>query len=667
LLIRVLAAVCSVAVLAASAPAAQEATQEAAQDRAPGPQRPFRTGAHYVRVDAYPSKDGKPVPGLAAADFELLEDGKPQAIETLEFIEHAAFTPLGERRDPNSQRAGMELASDPSYRVFVLYLDAFHVDFGGSHRTRVPITELLNRMMGPKDLFGVLTPAQSPKDLLLGQMTQTIQQQLDEHPMWGLAGRVAPQPGEPELEFAFPRDGAYLVSLRRLDKVYSDLEGLVEMLGLLRDERKNIIFFSDTLPSPGTRFSSMASDPGGRGNPPGIGVGPTGGLTMGSRNEAEPDRLRMAAERSRLLAIDFDRRFRDILTRSRQANVSFYTVRPGGLDVNSSLLNSGVSNLRVLADETDGINVGSSNDLGAGLRQVADDLASHYVLGYYTTNTRWDGRTRKLTVRLKATGQTIRARREYRAPTEAEMEAIRAARTTAAAGGGVPSGTDTALSALSRLRPAARFQAYGAAGGADVAVIAEIASTEIEEGRWKKGADVEVTLTSGAGAPATASGRIEAGTRGTVVRIPVAGQTGPWQAVVKVRGDEVMPESDTISIERGTGRALGAPLAYRAASAAASAFRPLAAFHFRRTERVRIDWPILQPLESSSARLLDRNGNPLPVPVTLTTREVEGATFLSGMISLAPLSIGDYVVEVNATAGGTAEQQLLAIRVAMAR
>ncbi len=663
MLTRMLTAVWLVAVLAASAPGAQEA----AQDRPDAPQRPFRTGALYVRVDAYPSRDGKPVTGLSATDFELLEDGKPQSIETLEFIEHAAFTPLGERRDPNSQRAGMELARDPAYRVFVLYLDAFHVDFGGSSRTRVPITELLNRMMGPKDLFGVLTPAQSPQDLLLGQLTQTIQQQLDAHPMWGLAGRIAPQPGEPELEFAFPRDGAYLVSLRRLDKVYSDLEGLVEMLGVLRDERKNIIFFSDTLPSPGTRFSSMASDPGGRGTPPGIGVGPTGGLTMGSRNEAEPDRLRMSAERARLLAIDFDRRFRDILTRARQANVSFYTVRPGGLDMNSSLLNSGVSNLRVLADETDGINVGASNDLRAGLRQVADDLSSHYVLGYYTSNTQWDGRTRKLTVRLKATGQTIRARREYRAPTEAEMAAIRTARTTAAAGGGTPSGTDTALSALSRLRPAARFQAYGAAGAADVAVIAEIASTEIEEGRWRKGADVEVTLTSASGAPATAAGRIEAGARGTVVRIPAIGQAGPWQAVVKIRGEEVMPESDTISIERGTGQALGKPLAYRAASAAAAAFRPLAAFHFRRTERVRIDWPILQPLESSSARLLDRNGNPLPVPVTLSTRDADGTAVLSGAISLAPLSIGDYVVEVNATAGGAAEQQLIAIRVAMAR
>ena len=103
----------------------------------------------------------------------MLEDGKPQTIEAVDFIDHPAWTPLGERRDPNSQRDGFELAKDPSYRVFVLYLDAFHVDVAGSHRLRVPLGELLNRMLGPKDLFGVLTPAQSPKDLLLGQLTQT--------------------------------------------------------------------------------------------------------------------------------------------------------------------------------------------------------------------------------------------------------------------------------------------------------------------------------------------------------------------------------------------------------------------------------------------------------------------------------------------------------------
>jgi VWFA-related protein len=639
------------------------------QPPAPGdPQRPtFRAGAHYVRVDAYPTKNGVPITGLTTADFELLEDGKPQAIDAVEFIAHEAWTPLMERRDPNSQRDGFELARDPKYRVFVLYLDAYHVDFAGSHRAKVPIIELLNRMMGPRDLFGVLTPAQSLKDLLLGQLTLTIQEQLENHPMWGIAGRMHPEPGETELEFVFPREGKYLIALRRLDKVYADLEGLVEMFGELREERKNIIFFSDSLPSPSTRLGNLTNDRSGRGDPPGIGVGSDGKLTMGPRNSGDADTLRMSAERSRLLSIDFDQRFRAILQRAREANVSFYTVRPGGLDMASSLLNQGTSNLRVLADQTDGIAVLASNDLRAGLGKIADDLSSHYVLGYYTSNTRWDGRTRKLTVKLKATGQSIRARREYRAPTEEEMEAIRNFRSTVASGPTAPSATDTAISALTRLRPAARVAAYGTVVGTDVAIVAEIAATEIEEGRWKQGAQVEVALTSKGGAALSAQARIEPGARGTVVRIPVGADAGPWQALVRFRGDDPVPESDTVAIERNRNTVLGRPIAHRAASAAAAAFRPLATFHFRRTERVRFDWPVLQPLASHSARLLDRNGKPLPVPVTLTTRDQDGTTLLSGAINLAPLSIGDYIVEVNATAGSATEQQLIAIRVAMAR
>jgi VWFA-related protein len=655
--------VCAVAILILAVPG------QARQEPQAESQRPtFRSGAHYVRVDVYPTRDGKPVTGLTAADFELLEDGKPQVIEAVEFIDHPAWTPSGERRDPNSQRDGFELARDPKYRVFVLYLDAYHVDFGGSHRVRVPLGELLNRMLGPQDLFGMLTPAQSPKDLLLGQQTLSIEEQLEKLPMWGIAGRLEPQPGEVELEYMFPRDGKYLVALRRIDKVYSDLEGLIDTLGRLRDERKNIIFFSDTLPSPPAQFSSMASDPGGSGRPPAIGVNPTGGLTLGSTNAGEPDRLRLDAERSRLLSIDFDRRFRDILQLSRQANVSFYTVRPGGLDMGSSLLRQGTSNLQVLAEQTDGIAVLASNDLRAGLTRVADDLSSHYVLGYYTSNTRWDGRTRKITVKTKPGGQTLRSRREYRAPTEDEMTAIRNLRATAAAAPAAPSAGDTALAALSRMRPAARVQAYGTVSGPDMQIVAEISATEIEEGRWKQGAQVDVSLTSKQGGTLTASGRIEPGARGTIVRVPVGTDAGPWQAQIKVRGESSIPEADTVGVERYAGPLLGRPTAYRAASAAAAAFRPLAAFHFRRTERVRLDWPTLKPLETHSARLLDRTGKPLAVPVTLTLREQDGQPVLSGMLNLAPLSIGDYLIELNATgSGGVSEQQIIAIRVAMAR
>jgi VWFA-related protein len=639
------------------------------QEPKPDPQRPtFRTGAHYVRVDAYPTRDGRPIPGLAAADFELLEDGKVQTIDSIEFIDHPAFTPLGERRDPNSQRDGFELARDPKYRVFVLYLDSFHVDFASSVRTRVPITDLLNRMMGPRDLFGVLTPAQTVKDLLLGQLTQSIQEQLEKLPYWGIDGRLEPQPGETELEFVFPADGKRLIALRRLDKVYSDLEELVATLGNLRDERKNVIFFSDSLASPSSNFRDIAHDPDprGRGNPPGIGVDDKGKLTMGSRNSADPDRVRMATERARLLGIDFDSRFRDLLRQSRQANVSFYTVRPGGLDAGSSMMVGGTSNLKVLAEQTDGIAVLATNDLRGGLGKVAEDLSSHYVLGYYTSNDRWDGQSRKLTVRLKATGQTIRARREYRAPTEAEMAAIRNARSAAAAPA-APSPEKAALSELARFSPSARVQAYGTAIGTDVAVVIEVSPAEIESGRWKQGAEVQVLLTAKGGESSTANGRIEPGARGAMLRVPVGAHAGPWQAIVKVRGEEALGDSDTVGIERGAGTLLGKPLAYRAASAAVSAYRPLAIFHFRRTERVRLDWPVLQPLESHQARLLDRNGKPLPVPVQTVTRESEGTTWLTANLNLAPLYIGDYLIEIAAKAGDRTERQLIGIKVANAR
>ena len=283
-----------------------------AQEKKDDQQRPptFRTGAHFVAVDAYPTQDGKALTGLTINDFELLEDGKPQVIDRVEFIEHPEWTPLAERRDPNSQREGFEMAADPKYRVFVLYLDAWHVDFAGGHRVALPIIDLLNRMMGPQDLFGVMTPYLYIKDLMLGQSTLSIQEQLEKYPYWGIASKN-PLPEELELDAA---GYGYVIPIRRLDKVYADLEALVDRLGVLRDERKNIIFFSDTLPSPQSKFRNIASDSDPRkGAPPEIRTGPTGKLTMGSVEAHEADDRAMKAEKDRLIAIDFDQRFKDLL------------------------------------------------------------------------------------------------------------------------------------------------------------------------------------------------------------------------------------------------------------------------------------------------------------------------------------------------------------------
>jgi VWFA-related protein len=661
---RVTTAACAALIAAASlAVLAQQA-----QDQKPDPQRPptFRSGAHFVGVDAYPTRDGKPVTGLTINDFIVLEDGKPQTIDRLEFIQHQEWTPLAERRDPNSQRDGFELARNPNYRVFVLYLDAFHVDFSGSHAVRVPITDLLNRMMGPQDLFGVMTPLLGIKDLLLGQSTLSIQEQLEKYPYWGLVSQQ-PLPEELELDTLYPG----LTPVSRLDKVYSDLEALIQKLGSLREERKNIIFFSDTLPSPRPGFNTIASDPDPyrRGSdPPKVGVDDKGKLTMDRANNTEPNARAMREEANRLKSIDFDQRFRDLLSAAREANVSFYTVRPGGLDTGSSLMMQGTANLATLSEQTDGISVLATNDLRGGMTRIASDLSSHYVLGYYTNNMRWDGRARKLTVKLKSTGETVRARREYRAPTEEEMAGLRNATTAAAAAAAPPSAGQVALSALSRVSPSSRLNAYGTVIGIEAAIVAEISAAEIEAGRWKQGADLDVLFSSKSGGePVGLKARIEPGTRSALIRVPTDSAPGPWQAVVRMRGEDNTTDSDTVSIEKPAGALLGKPLAYRAASAAASAYKPLAAFQFRRTERVRVEWPVTQPLETHSARLLDRAGKPMAIPLETSTRDAGGVTMLTTNLNLAPFSNGDYLIEVTAKAGEKTETQTVAIRVSMAR
>lgn len=644
------------------------------------PQRPvFRAGAHFVRVDAYPLRDGRPIPGLTAKDFQVFEDGKAQAIETLEFVEFEGFTPETQRQDPNSQRDAFEQAKDPSYRVFVLYLDVYHVDVAGSHRIRQPIINMLNRMLGPKDLFGVLTPVQTPKDLILQRQSLQIQDQLNKYWYWGSQGSLALEPVDQALVACFPNNqrlNQILPLLRQLDKVYSDLEGLVRLLGDLREEKKQIVFFGNGLPSPPSA-EQLQYGRSERPNPGGIGVDGQGKLTAGARNTGERDARWCESEFSRLTSIPFDRRFRDLLASARQANVSFYPVAPVGLEAPGSAQTRGgsggfdaiiarVDSLRTLADQTDGVAVVSTNDLNTGLQKVAADLSSYYVLGYYTSNTNWNGAPRKITVKLKSTGETIRARREYRAPTEAEMTSMRTAR-AAAENPTPPSAVETALTALTKTRPGATFYTYAVASGSELAIVAELSAPEVESGRWKQGAEVQVLLSGKSGESASGKARIDPGARGAIVHIPIGSQTGPWEGTVRLKGDEPRGEFDTIAIARGTGALLGDPIAYRAISAASAPLRPLAAFTFRRTERLRIEWPLLKPVDSREIRVLDRNGNATPHKLQLEEATAPSGPVLAATFNLAPVAAGDYAIEVHAKAGAQEERRLVAIRVSNAR
>ena len=116
-----------------AAGAAAVAPRQPSQTTPQDPQRPtFRTEANFVRVDVYPTSGGKPLLDLRKEEFEVLEDGRPQAIETFEHVRISAGGPQSERADPGSIEAMRQAAANPRSRIFVIFLDAPHVTADGA-------------------------------------------------------------------------------------------------------------------------------------------------------------------------------------------------------------------------------------------------------------------------------------------------------------------------------------------------------------------------------------------------------------------------------------------------------------------------------------------------------------------------------------------------------
>jgi VWFA-related protein len=675
-------------VAAAGLIATSLAPSPAAQDQRPPV---FRGVANFVYVDVYPRRDGHLVEGLRAEDFQVLEDGKPQKIDTFEFIRIQPNAPDNERRDPNTKEEGDQLAADPRNRVFVVYLDLYHTTFYGGHETQTPLLDFLNRTIGANDLFAVLTPEVPVSQLTFARSTATLESELTKNFDWTLGDKPISPVGRPQIETDLencsrgdaPGLGDVLVRLNREDMLATSLADLMVRLRDLRDERKNVLLISEgwVAQKPGDSLGSL-NNPG-KGSIPGIGPGPTGRLGIGVPKPGDPasNQSWCDLQINRLRNIDFDQRFRDLLTLANRANVSFYPVDVGGLKLNQPIadarsrgaadnavppaalqtfgaLNAGrarVDTLRTLAENTDGYAVVDTNGISNGFRRIADDLSAYYLLGYSSTNTVADGKFHRIDVKVAQSRVSVAARPGYLAPTAD----VRAAPAPAAPA--TPAGVTEELGRLARLQSDTELFTYGVASSSGLDVVAEIASHEIESGHFRNGADVRATLARSSGDPEVVTGKIDAGTRGALLHLPLDGN-GPWRVALHVSGGDDTAD-DRVEIPIGSPSLLGAPLCFRGTASARLALRPVADFQFRRIERVHVEWPITAALDQRVARVLDRRGQPMALAATATEQENGGRHVVAVDVNLAPLSEGDYLIELVAGRGADTDRRLVAFRI----
>ena len=92
-------------------------------------------------------------------------------------------------------------------------------------------------------------------------------------------------------------------------------------------------------------------------------------------------------------------------------------------------------------------------------------------------------------------------------------------------------------------------------------------------------------------------------------------------------------------------------------------FQATADARFRRAERLRVDAAIAGPVPTVSARLIDRKGLALAVPVTATVRAEGFLRLASAELALAPLGPGDYLVEISLARGARTDKVLAAFRI----
>jgi VWFA-related protein len=675
----------SSAALLVAAQAQQPSTQKPAPPQAPA--RPtFKSEANYIRVDAFVTKDGRPVQDLTAEDFELLEDGKPQRIDAFEHVVIAPAGPQASRIEPNTQEAANQMAQDPRARVFVVFLDVDHVPVEGSFRLKTALATMLSRMLGQDDMLGVITSRNSPSELILARKTAYVEEQLEKYWYWGRRDSIVMSPEEEGYLQCYSRyQGGQQVAEemidRRREKLALDaLSDLVIHLRGLRDERKAVLVISTGWPlfRPSNALERPLVDPmTGQSHipgPPPVGVGPGGKIIVGDDPRNLSVMHQCDRDRMELANIDDWQRFRNLTQDANRANVSFYPVDPRGLVAFDSpigprqppppaldwaILRERQNNLRTMAEETDGLAVVNTSDLNAGLRRITDDLTSYYLLGYYTTNPALDGKYHRITVRVKRPGAEVRARKGYRAATPEEVArgAAVAAPPANNASTAAQNAIASALNRLALIRPdAALYINATHQPGGPVWVSGEV-PLGAAKAAWAQGGRVSIMAVDASGATlGVARKQIAPGERDFIVPVPLDDPTKtPTKIQVRAEpqgaaavGLEVAPRgSEPLLLRRTT---TGAPHA-------------AADFRYFRTETLVYRWTLAAGESVGGGRLLDRVGKPMAFGVTPAEESADGGRWLAGTLTLAPLTTGDYLLELTKRTANGEVKSLVPFRV----
>jgi VWFA-related protein len=358
--------------------------------------RVFRSEVTRVEISALVlDRDGKPVRGLTAADFEVLENGVPQVIRS--------FTPFtyepemlvlpdpvlhrGDGEQPPPSIPASNYYSSAS-RVFALILDDLHIDVRRTQVARAAARRLVAQL-APTDLLFVMTTSTSESTGFFGRDRAAAIRLIDE-----LMGQRLLDKTIGERRFPGHNDDA-----GRLDHYQRLCAAIRDVSMASRDmagRRKTVILLSE-------------------------------GSSLGAGMSGMTSRQYVPAGAAHVM--------QEALAAAAAGNIAIYTVNPAGLDTpdNDLIIGFGVVTGQMLGDIltearqakemlrdfaalTGGVSLVDTNDVLGSIDRAMRDASSHYVLSYEPAIPAKGTEYRGIEVKVRRPGVRVLARRGYRAP-----------------------------------------------------------------------------------------------------------------------------------------------------------------------------------------------------------------------------------------------------------
>ncbi|MEI6670045.1 MAG: VWA domain-containing protein [Acidobacteriota bacterium] len=389
-----------------AAAAVSATTLGAAAGQTPPPQKPlavFRSAIDLVTVNVVVrDKNGAVVKGLTRDDFTVIEDGKPQEVETFDFEEVDATdkapppseipTILGGVGKPQpSPLVGRPKVDMHDRRLVVLMFDLGSMQAEDTQRALDAAREYVTKKVGVADTVAIVTYASS-LDVALdftsdkNALLNTIDK-LNGVEGLGFEEMVAldPDATADDTNGAFVADDTEF-NMFNTDRRLQALRSMIDSLAGIQ-QKKSLVYFS------------------------------SGMNQTGMDNRVAMRGVIDRAVRTNLSIYSADMRGLQAVvpggdaTKASTRGVSAFNGRAVSNAFDS--MSASQDALSSLAEDTGGRAFFDRNDFGGVFDRVIADTSAYYVLGYSSTNLARDGRFRRVRIRAKRSDLKLEYRVGY--------------------------------------------------------------------------------------------------------------------------------------------------------------------------------------------------------------------------------------------------------------